>query len=128
GEAGGKCEARCTQSAQCLKCHVTTPSFTTEKQRAEGIGCERCHGPGSLYSDSKTMKNRQEAVKKRLLPLKGQTEAETLANAEKQCRECHGLEHKDENPAAKEFDFETAWPRVKHDRETLKENFPDKYK
>ena len=33
---------------RCLECH-TTGGGKTAKTRAEGVGCEACHGPGSLY-------------------------------------------------------------------------------
>ena len=41
-------------SADCYRCHTTLgrPPATAAEQPvvAEGIGCERCHGPGSEYS------------------------------------------------------------------------------
>ena len=42
------------ESPECLKCHVTGygqagGSFAKSYDRTEGITCETCHGPGSLY-------------------------------------------------------------------------------
>ena len=59
---------------------------------------------------------------------KGEDEKKTLKNIEALCRECHGLEHKDENPAAKEFKFKEMLAKIKHDEETLKKEFPDAFK
>lgn len=45
----------------CLPCHATLgrTAFNDYEQRinAEGIGCERCHGPGSNYSQTIIMKD-----------------------------------------------------------------------
>ena len=112
---------------KCLKCHVTDPSSQDAKMLSEGVSCERCHGAGSLYKSAGIMKNHEEAVANGLKPLKGKTEEETLKNTKELCLECHGMQHKDENPLAKEFNFEEAWPKVKHDETTLKAAFPDKF-
>lgn len=51
----------------CLGCH-TTAYATEEWERGEdfhfedGIQCERCHGPGSLYSDADIMQDRTKAM------------------------------------------------------------------
>lgn len=38
-------------SQWCRACHTTTSqSSTTESAKLEGVGCERCHGPGSRYA------------------------------------------------------------------------------
>lgn len=34
---------------KCLECH-TTGGGKNEKTRTEGVGCEACHGPGSVYA------------------------------------------------------------------------------
>ena len=111
----------------CLKCHTTTLEHKDPKKRAEGIGCERCHGPGSLYKKAKVMKDYKASVEAGMHDFKGKTDEETKKNIEKHCRQCHGLEHKDENPFAKEFKFEEMWPKIKHDEETLKKEFPDAF-
>lgn len=118
-----------TNSEKCLKCHITTDQFTSEKQRSEGVGCEHCHGPSSVHIKAamKTDYVSSPANEGRNV-FEGKTEEETMANIEKHCRQCHGLEHKDENPAAKEFVFKDRWPKIKHDEETLKKEFPEAYK
>ena len=72
------------------------------------------------------MKSLEAAVKAGLAPLKGKAKDETAKNAEKLCRECHGLSHKDESPTAKEFKFEESWKKLDHTHETLKKNPPKK--
>ena len=113
---------------KCLRCHITTLKFEKESQRAEGIGCEGCHGPGSLYRKKSVMEDYEASLKVGLRKIKGDTPEETMKNIEKQCRECHGLEHKEENPTAQEFKMEEFWAKVKHDEETLKEQFPEAFK
>jgi hypothetical protein len=112
---------------KCLVCHITAPVFDTEEKRAEGVGCERCHGPGSLYKSKKVMEDYEAAVAAGMRRLKGENEEETLKNIEKLCRECHGLEHKERNPAAKEFKFDEFSAKIKHDEETLKAEFPEAF-
>lgn len=115
-------------SEKCLKCHITTLKFETPAKRAEGVGCETCHSPGSLYLKASVMKDYEASIAAGMRRIKGETQEETLGNIETLCRQCHGLEHKDENPAAKEFHFEEYWAKIKHDEETLKKEFPEAYK
>lgn len=48
-------------TAECYRCHTTLgrPPVTVAEQHivAEGVGCERCHGPGSEYSSYTVMTN-----------------------------------------------------------------------
>ena len=61
------------------------------------MGCEACHGPGSLYSAAEVMRDR-----KQLRACSG------VLPDEKTCRKCH------RNP--ERFDFETWWPKIAHER------------
>ena len=110
---------------KCLKCHITTLKFTSPEQRAEGVGCERCHGPGSLYNATKTMKDHAASVAAGMRDLKDPDADKQTAKIETLCRECHGLEHKDENPAAKEFNFKEGLSKTMHDEKTLRAEFPE---
>lgn len=112
---------------KCLVCHVTTLEFKTAELRQEGIGCERCHGPGSEYKTKSVMEDYEAAIAAGMRRIKGATPEETKKNIEALCRECHGLEHKDKNPAAKEFNFEEYDAKIKHDEETLKAEFPEAF-
>jgi hypothetical protein len=85
---------------RCLLCHVTArqdddallaASFRAE----EGIGCESCHGPGSLYMDPEIMADHEA-----FLANGGMTPTEAT------CRSCHRR--------AEDFDFAEMWPKVAH--------------
>lgn len=93
-------------SPQCLKCHITAPDATVEEMakgftNTEGIGCERCHGPGSLYKGLSIMKDPDRAIAAGLL----------IPN-EETCRECHN----EESPSYTPFDFEERVKKIEHRR------------
>ncbi len=48
---------------ECLPCHTTAGHYGPKGKKdpliIEGVGCERCHGPGSAYSDYNTMLDRK---------------------------------------------------------------------
>jgi hypothetical protein len=54
--------------ANCVKCHTTGAGlpggFTNmaDTPNLAGVGCESCHGPGSLYKDKEIMESRDTAV------------------------------------------------------------------
>jgi len=90
-----------TTDAKCLKCHAPLAEKAAEL-KAEGVGCEVCHGAGSEYKSMAVMKDKAEAVKKGL---------KLYANADAikaHCLTCH------ENAHNKAFDFAAAWEKVKH--------------
>jgi hypothetical protein len=99
------------ESADCLKCHVTAygeDAARFAKKRllspADGIQCESCHGPGSLYRKKKVMSDRDKSV------AAGMWEPEKDA---KICTACHN----DESPtwdAAKGFDHEARMEEIAH--------------
>jgi len=85
---------------RCLICHVTGAQdpnalYAGSFSESEGIGCESCHGPGSLYMDAATMSNHEA-----FLAAGGRTPDEST------CRSCH------RNPDR--FEFHEWWPRVAH--------------
>ena len=91
----------------CLKCHTTgygTPTgFNLEAANPQlaNIGCEQCHGPGSVYMDKETMKDRDASIAAGLL----------LPN-EATCLGCHNSE----SPTfSGEFDFEARKEDGVHD-------------
>jgi hypothetical protein len=76
----------------CLKCH-TTGGGKTEGTRTEGVGCEACHGPGSLYhefSNHASFDNREASYRKAvslgMYPVIG---IDGIKAREKLCRFCH---------------------------------------
>ena len=104
------------KDAKCLKCHVTAPGAdpsliaTPAKdkkgfQMADGVQCESCHGPGSLYKSRKVMKVRADAVA-----------AGMLIPDEKTCTGCHN----EESPTFKPFAFEEMVAKIAHPNPKLK--------
>jgi len=92
------------QDARCLLCHRTGAQderaiFAKTFHVGEGIGCEACHGPGSLYANAETM---------------GEREAFLAAGGRipdaRTCETCH------RDPAR--FAFATWWPKIAHGRTT----------
>jgi hypothetical protein len=89
---------------RCLLCHVTGRQdddalFAAGYREAEGVSCEACHGPGSLYAKPEIMTNREAF----------------LANGgrlpdEATCRSCHRNSER--------FDFDEWWPKVAHGKST----------
>ncbi len=96
------------KAAQCLECHVTGFKAPASAKAAtfsetEGVGCETCHGPGSLY---KTMK-----VMKALAAGTQDAKAVSFLKAGKEtCLQCHNKK----SPTYKPFDFEASWKKIAH--------------
>ena len=50
---------------KCLSCHTTASSAKNKAASykvEEGVSCEACHGPGSMYKKSSIMKERKKSV------------------------------------------------------------------
>lgn len=93
------------QSKECLPCHVTgfgakAQSLAPTFDPKDGVQCESCHGPGAAHVAARTAKTGGEAKMKRY---KDESAIEGL------CSTCHEAE----GPCG-DFDFKTAWPKVKH--------------
>lgn len=92
------------KSEKCLPCHTTgygldkshfTQAFTPE----EGVACESCHGPGSVYKKLSIMKDTEKfLVNGGVLP------------DEKVCIKCHN----EKSPDYKEFNFEEMVKLIAH--------------
>ncbi len=85
------------EDVRCLRCHTTGGGRASET-REEGVGCEACHGPGSLYfefSNHASFDNREAAYRKAvrlgMYPIIG---IEGIKAREKLCLHCH----RDERP------------------------------
>jgi hypothetical protein len=99
-----------TTADACLKCHVTAhgvdasligPKFSIE----EGVSCEACHGPGSLYKSRKVMQDITD----------GKVDGATLGliePTEEVCVSCHN----EESPTYKKFDFAVRVKEIAHPR------------
>lgn len=96
------------KAAQCLECHVTgfkapaTAKAATFNQ-SEGVGCETCHGPGSLYKSMKVMKALAAGTQ--------DAKAVAFVKAGKEtCLQCHNKK----SPTYKPFNFEERWKEIAH--------------
>ncbi len=85
---------------RCLLCHVTgrqdDDALFAESFRAEeGIGCESCHGPGSLYMEPEIMTDRETFLT-----------SGGIVPTESTCRSCHRR--------SEQFDWDEFWPKIAH--------------
>lgn len=92
------------KAPECLACHTTAPKATDAQKDAkftndEGVGCERCHGPGSDYKTLTIMKDRAKSVA-----------AGLLIPDEKTCIQCHN----EKSPTFKGFKFEEMVAKIAH--------------
>lgn len=94
--------------AACIKCHSTVGSVDSKLvatiTMAEGVSCESCHGPGSMYKGASIMKNLDMAKEKGL-----------VIPTEATCKHCHNSN----SPTFKSFDFKTASAKIAHPDPTL---------
>jgi hypothetical protein len=91
-----------------LACHTTAHGAPDELKgrkfsHAEGVGCESCHGPGSLYKKLKVMKDREQAIANGLIIPDAST-----------CTQCHN----EKSPTYKPFDYEERWKEITHPKPT----------
>lgn len=96
-----------TTDVKCLKCHVTgggqpATKFAAGFTQDEGVGCEACHGPGSLYKGMNVMK----AITAGTQDLA----AVAFENGTKACVKCHNQE----SPTYKPFDYAKFWAKIDH--------------
>ncbi|NLP09261.1 cytochrome C554 [bacterium] len=93
---------------QCLKCHVTghssPPSAKADSyELADGVGCETCHGAGSLYKEMKVMRALQA----------GTQDAKAVGYSKGDKRQCVSC-HNPESPTYKPFKLEEAYQKIAH--------------
>jgi hypothetical protein len=93
------------ESRHCLPCHATglgvdAKLLGTSFDMKDGIQCESCHGPGSAHVEAKTADKSMEAA----VPFKRYKDENAI---KAKCSSCH-------DGTCGEFDFATAWPKVKH--------------
>lgn len=96
-----------SKNEKCLRCHTSGYNVEAEligkKFKIEdGVQCETCHGPGSEYKDMKTMKSRDESIKKGLIIHEDKKDL---------CINCHNAE----SPTFVAFNYEEMWDKIKHE-------------
>jgi hypothetical protein len=94
---------------KCLKCHSTAASIEAKLKGGinikEGVSCEACHGPGSMYKSPALMKNRKASMSKGL-----------IVPDEELCKKCHN----EESPSFKGFNYEEYLAKIAHPNPTQK--------
>lgn len=90
---------------KCLSCHTTASgakNVETSYKIDEGVGCEACHGPGSLYRKNSVMKDQKAAVAVGM-----------VIPDEKTCKNCHKPDTKGHDNKFK--DFKTEYAKIAHE-------------
>jgi len=85
---------------RCLLCHVTGSQdadalFESSYRSQEGVSCEACHGPGSKYSTTDVMADREAFL----------ANGGRIPDADT-CRSCHRV--------SDNFDWAEKWPKIAH--------------
>ena len=97
------------KNPKCLKCHSTAAcgdqGLIASITVAEGVSCESCHGPGSLYKVATVMKDQKLALSKGM-----------IIPDEKVCKKCHN----EESPNYKGFNYKEYVAKIAHDDPTTK--------
>ena len=92
-----------TTDAACIKCHSTVASVDAKliatAKGDEGVSCESCHGPGSMYKGASIMKNRELALTKGM-----------IIPTEETCKACHN----EKSPTFKEFNYDEMAAKIAH--------------
>ena len=91
----------------CVVCHTT--GFGVADTLFEGVQCEACHGPGSLYKSAKIM-SKTKYKKNRETQHKLALAAGLIIPDEKVCVSCHNKK----SPTFKSFDFAKQKQKVAH--------------
>jgi hypothetical protein len=106
--ATGKGIADPTTDPACIKCHSTVGSIDKSLVAGitmdEGVSCESCHGPGSMYKGAAIMKVREQALQKGL-----------ILPTEEVCKKCHNPE----SPTYVPFKYEERVKEIAHPDPTL---------
>lgn len=95
-----------SETPECIKCHVLGNDIDESElagsfDKAQGVQCESCHGPGSEYKKLSVMKERETAIENGLIIHK---------EKEKFCISCHNPE----SPTFFEFNYEPMWEMIAH--------------
>ncbi len=95
---------------KCIVCHSTAASADAAHhagiKASEGVSCESCHGPGSVYKSKTIMSDKAKALENGLiLPTK------------EVCVKCHNKD----NPFHKPFDFDSFYAKIAHPDPTMAE-------
>ncbi|MDA3954492.1 MAG: cytochrome c family protein [Bacteroidales bacterium] len=102
-EEAKKFSADAQNDPKCLKCHSTYHSASADLMATikaeEGVSCESCHGPGSVYKSMSIMKDHQKSLDNGL-----------IIPTEALCKTCHN----EESPTYKVFNYKEALAKIAH--------------
>lgn len=97
-----------TTDAACVKCHSTVghidKGLIAGITAAEGVSCESCHGPGSMYKTATIMKDQALSIKNGL-----------ILPTEEVCKKCHNSG----SPTFKGFNYAEMTAKIAHPDPTL---------
>lgn len=105
--------------AECIVCHTTgfgyQTGFTNEEAtpKLKNVGCESCHGPGSIHAAN----SRDETWQERMNPWKAPADenaaakAKRLARVDHFCQGCHDI---DNDVTWTHNGFDKKWPKIAH--------------
>ncbi|MBN1338848.1 MAG: hypothetical protein JXA03_05955 [Bacteroidales bacterium] len=92
-----------TKEASCIKCHSTAGGIDAGVNLGikieEGVSCESCHGPGSVYKTNVIMKDKAKALQSGL-----------VEQSKEVCEKCHNKE----NPFHKPFNYAEYAAKIAH--------------
>lgn len=92
-----------TTDAACIKCHSTVGAvdakLVASAKMEEGVSCESCHGPGSMYKGASVMRNKELAMTRGL-----------IEPTEAVCKTCHN----EESPTYKPFNYAEKAAMIAH--------------
>ncbi|MFC1563449.1 cytochrome c family protein [candidate division KSB1 bacterium] len=98
----------------CLQCHVTAhgadkAALDTSYKMEEGVTCETCHGPGSLYRKASVMNAKKYAADPEGTVAGWKTMGLIMPD-ENLCKKCHN----EKSPTYKPFDYKSFAEMIAH--------------
>lgn len=114
-------------NATCLRCHSTAATLPMNRRAEgfhveEGVQCEGCHGPGEYHvAMQRAMKVGEENAPDGDIASDEEQEADQIGELperdEESCVRCHRPLASHAMLRTPVFDYEVAWPLVKHGKE-----------
>ncbi|MEW6456511.1 MAG: multiheme c-type cytochrome [Acidobacteriota bacterium] len=94
-----------SENEKCLSCH-SPYAGAAPNLKADGVGCEACHGAGNDYKAMNVMKNRDLSIQNGLIVYANEDAIKM------HCLTCHKKDNSYHE--VKEFDFKTSWTSIAH--------------